>query len=166
MKAVLGSLVAITFVLISPTAEAGVKVGDRAPEFVNVKTPTGHRIRLRKYRKKIVVLTFGASWCKPCRHELPAYSKIAGKFPQVQFIAVNIDKNKSKGKKFLKRYVRSRHIKRGLDPSSSTVALYEPPTMPSTYIIGKMGVVRYQHRGFRSGDQYKVAKKLRSMLHK
>lgn len=166
VKAVLVSLVAATFLLVAPDANAGAKVGDRAPEFVNVKTPAGRRIKLRKFRKKIVVLTFGASWCKPCKRELPAYSKIASRFPQVKFIAVNIDKNKAKGKRFLQRYVRNRRIRTGLDPAGSTVQLYEPPTMPSTYIIGKYGVIRDRHRGYRSGDEKTLAKKLRKMLKK
>ena len=162
VKTALAGIVAATFVL-APTAEAGVTEGDRAPEFVSVKDMRGRRLTLRSYRGKVVVLTFGASWCKPCKRELPALSRIAGKFPHVQFIAINIDKNASKGRAFINRYVRSKRIRSGLDPASSTVQLYEPPTMPSIYVIGKYGVIRHRHRGYRDGDENKLAAKLRSM---
>lgn len=164
VKLSLAAVIAATFVFVAPAAEAGVNEGERAPEFVSVKDLRGRRVTLRSYRGKVVVLTFGASWCKPCKHELPALSRIAGKFPQVQFIAINIDKNANKGRTFIKRYVRSPRIRSGLDTASSTVQLYEPPTMPSTYIIGKYGVVRHRHRGYREGDENKLAAKLRSLL--
>jgi len=166
VKAVCLGLMAATLLLVTPDAYAGAGVGDRAPEFVAVKTMTGRRMKLKKFRKKIVVLTFGASWCKPCKKELPAISKLAKKFPRVKFIAINIDKNKAKGKKFIRKYVRSRKVRTGLDPNGSTVQLYEPPAMPSTYIIGKYGIIRHRHRGYRSGDENSLAKKLRKMLSK
>ncbi len=166
VKTLLVGLVAATFVLASPQAFAGAKKGQRAPEFVAVKDMKGRRIKLRSYRRKIVVLTFGASWCKPCKKELPAISKLANKFPKVKFIAVNIDKSKAKGKAFMRKYVRSRRVRRGLDPNSSTVELFEPPAMPTTYIIGKFGIIRERHKGYRSGDEKSLARKLRKLLAK
>ena len=166
LKAVFVALIGATFLLLAPDAQAGVGVGDRAPEFVAVKNMRGRRMKLRKFRKNIVVLTFGASWCKPCKKELPAISKLADQFRRVRFIAINIDKNSAKGRAFVRKYVRSKRVRTGLDPNGSTVTLYEPPTMPSTYIIGKYGIIRHRHRGYRSGDEKQLAKKLRNMLRK
>ncbi|MCP4445781.1 MAG: TlpA family protein disulfide reductase [Myxococcales bacterium] len=126
--------------------------GDRAAEFVSVKNGEGKKISIKSFKKKVVVLTFGASWCKPCRKELPAYEKLAKKYDKkkVIFIAVNIDSKVSKGKAFMKKSGVSTML--GVyDPKSSTVESYDPPTMPSTFVI-KKGIVKHVHAGFRKGD--------------
>lgn len=136
----------------SSTAEAKVRKGDRAVDFVAVKDGSGKRVSLKSYKNQVVVLTFGASWCKPCSKELPAYEKLAKTYDKkkVVFIAVNIDSNVSKGKAFMKKAGVKAML--GLyDPKSSTVESYDPPTMPSTFVI-KKGVVKHVHAGFRQGD--------------
>ncbi len=133
-------------------AEAKVRKGDRAAEFVAVKDGAGKKVLLKSFKKQLVVLTFGASWCKPCSKELPAYEKLAKTYDKkkVIFIAVNIDSKVSKGKAFMKKAGVSTML--GLyDPKSSSVESYDPPTMPSTFVI-KKGVVKHVHAGFRNGD--------------
>ncbi len=140
------------------TAEAKVRKGDRAADFVSVKDAAGKKIALKSYKNQVVVLTFGASWCKPCGKELPAYEKLAKKYDKkkVIFIAVNIDSKVSKGKAFMKKAGVSSML--GLyDPKSSTVESYDPPTMPSTFVI-KKGIVKHVHAGYRSGDAAKIKK--------
>jgi peroxiredoxin len=140
------------------TADAKVRKGDRAADFVAVKNAKGKSVSLKSYKDRVVVLTFGASWCKPCGKELPAYEKLAKSYDakKVTFIAVNIDSKIAKGKAFMKKAGVSKML--GLyDPKSSTVESYDPPTMPSTFVI-KKGIVRYVHAGFRSGDQNKLKK--------
>jgi len=141
---------------IGRTAEAKVRKGDRAAEFVSIKNAKGKKIALKNYKDRLVVLTFGASWCKPCGKELPAYEKLAKTYDakKVVFIAVNIDSKVDKGKAFMKKSGVSRMI--GVfDPKSSTVESYDPPTMPSTFII-KKGIVKEVHAGFHGGDEKKI----------
>ncbi len=140
------------------SAEAKVRKGDRAAEFVSVKDGAGKRASLKKYKDQVVVLTFGASWCKPCGKELPAYEKLAKSYDskKVVFLAVNIDTKTSKGKAFMKKAGLSTVV--GLyDPKASTVESYDPPTMPSTFVI-KKGIVRHVHAGYRKGDVAKLKK--------
>ncbi len=140
------------------SAEAKVRKGDRASSFVAVKDAQGKPVKLKSYRDRIVVLTFGASWCKPCSKELPAFEKLAKKYDskKVVFIAVNVDSNSKKGRAFMKKAgVKTMHA--AYDPKSSTVASYDPPTMPTTFII-KRGIVKHVHPGYRSGDVSKIEK--------
>ncbi len=148
----------------SNEAEAKVRKGDRASKFVSVKDAAGKTFKLKKYKDRIVVLTFGASWCKPCKKELPAFEKLAKKYDKkkVIFVAVNIDSNLSKGKAFAKK-AGLKQVVAVFDPKSSTVESFEPPTMPSTFII-KRGIVKHVHAGYRDGDIGKLAKLINKEL--
>ncbi|MCP4449230.1 MAG: TlpA family protein disulfide reductase [Myxococcales bacterium] len=134
------------------SANAKVRKGDRAAEFVSVKDAAGKKVSIKSFKNQVVVLTFGASWCKPCSKELPAYEQLAKKYDKkkVIFIAINIDSKLSKGKAFMKTSGVSSMLSL-YDPKSSTVETYDPPTMPSTFVI-KKGIVKHVHAGFRKGD--------------
>jgi thiol-disulfide isomerase/thioredoxin len=149
------------------SAVADVNVGDRAPELVQAKDGRGKRVKLKAYRGKLVVLTFGASWCKPCKKELPAWDKLARKYKgqNVTFLAVNIDKELAKGRAFMKE-ARLGAMQAAYEPDSATVESYEPPTMPTTYVIDGRGIVRFRHAGYRAGDEKALAAKLDALLAK
>lgn len=146
-------------------AAADVNVGDRAPELVQAKDGRGKRVRLKGYQGKLVVLTFGASWCKPCKKELAAWDKLARKYKGVVFLAVNIDKELAKGQDFIKE-ARLGAMHAAYEPDGATVESYEPPTMPTTYVIDGRGVVRYRHEGYRAGDEKELGAKLDALLAK
>lgn len=158
------ALAALLALFVSTTASAGVEPGDRAAEFVNAKDGRGKRVKLRSYRKKVVVLTFGASWCKPCKKELPAWEALARKYKgKVAFVAFNIDKDLDKGKTFIKE-AGLRTMRAVFEPESATVESYDPPTMPTTYVIDQRGIVRFRHAGYRAGDEKKLSKELDKLL--
>lgn len=146
-------------------AAADVNVGDRAPELVQAKDGRGKRVKLKGYQGKLVVLTFGASWCKPCKKELAAWDKLARKYKGVVFLAVNIDKELAKGQGFIKE-ARLGAMQAAYEPDGATVESYEPPTMPTTYVIDGRGVVRYRHEGYRAGDEKELSAKLDALLAK
>src|ERR1041385_4024681 len=105
---IVAAVAAAALSLAAPTAGpavAGVKKGDRAAEFVQVLDAAGKPVSLRSLVDSIVVVTFGASWCGPCKKELPALEKLAQRYQQrrarVVFLAVNVDSDLGKGKKFI-----------------------------------------------------------------
>jgi cytochrome c biogenesis protein CcmG, thiol:disulfide interchange protein DsbE len=140
-------------------AFAGIKQGDRAAEFVQVVDASGKAMSLKRFKDQVVVVTFGASWCEPCKKELPAYEKLAQKYQKrgaaVVFIAVNIDTESAKAKKFMSQ-ARLRAVRAAYDRQKSTVESYDPPKMPSTFVI-KRGIVKHVHAGYQSGDENKLA---------
>jgi thiol-disulfide isomerase/thioredoxin len=158
-----GALVVALGAFASP-AEAKVRKGDRAASFVSVKNAAGKAVKIKSYKDRVVVLTFGASWCKPCKKELPAFEKLSKKYDKknVIFLAVNIDSNLSKGKAFMKK-AGIKNVMALYDPKSSTVESYEPPTMPSTFVI-KKGIVKHVHAGYRNGDIAKLDKAIKKEL--
>ncbi len=138
------------------TARAEVKEGDRAADLSGAKDAHGHKVSLKSHRGKWMVVTFGASWCKPCGKELPAYERLARHMKDVVFLAVNIDSDVSKGKAFVKRSgLKAMHA--AFDPSGAAAQKYEPPTMPLTYVIDPKGIVRKRNAGFHEGDDKALA---------
>lgn len=139
-------------------AEAKVRKGDRAASFVSVTDAAGKKVKLSSYKDRVVVLTFGASWCKPCKKELPAFETLAQDYDEkkVIFLAVNIDTDINKGKAFVKQ-AGLKKVHALFDPKSSTVESFDPPTMPTTFVI-KKGIVKAVHSGYRPGDVNKLKK--------
>jgi thiol-disulfide isomerase/thioredoxin len=149
-----------------PPASAGVGQGDRAPEFVQVVDAQGRRASLRRDRNQVIVLTFGASWCPPCKRELPALDKLARDYARakagVVFLAVNIDTDRSKGQRFFSQ-LKIRTVERLFDPRKSTVELYDPPKMPSVFII-RDGIIRHVHGGYVPGDEKHLKTQIDALL--
>lgn len=151
---------ALAALTIAPgDARAEVRKGDRAADFVHAVDAAGKRVSLRSFADRVVVMTFGASWCEPCKRELPAMEKLARTYQQrraaVVFLAVNIDNEPAKGKKFMQQ-AGLRAVHAIFDSSKSTVESYDPPKMPSTFVI-RGGVVRHVHAGFSPGDESALA---------
>lgn len=161
--AIVGAFVLTSAIFVVPHARAEVREGDRAAELVAVKDAKGQRIKLKSYRGKVVVITFGASWCKPCKKELPAWDKVAKEYKSkgVVFLAINIDQDLAKGKTFIDE-AKLKAVRAGYEPSGTTAESYEPPTMPTTFVVDGRGLVRHVHEGYRAGDE----KTLRAWLDK
>lgn len=157
MRALLASLVLVA--LAAGPARAGVKKGDRAAELVGVVDGAGKKISLRKFQDQVVVMTFGASWCEPCKKELPAFEKLATRYykshAKVVFLAVNIDNEGDKGAKFMAR-AGLKCVRALFDKQKTAVESYDPPKMPSTFVI-RRGIVKHVHAGFAAGDEAKLA---------
>jgi thiol-disulfide isomerase/thioredoxin len=159
--------IALALVCLSATvAAAEVKAGQRAPELDGAKLENGKAFKLKGYRGGWVVLTFGGSWCKPCKKELPAWDKLAAKWAgKVTFVAVNLDNDKAKGKKFMDGLKLKKMI-RVYAPEESTPAadVYSPPKQPSSYVIDPKGIVRELHQGYEGGDDTKMDRLLQSLV--
>ena len=161
------ALAAALVLSASSPALAEAKRGDRASEFINVKTADGKKLKLKSLRGKWVVVTFGASWCEPCEKELPAWEKLAKKYKDkgVVFIAVNIDTDKAEGIKFIKKAKLSA-MRAVYEPEGSTVESYDPSKMPTTFIIGPKGIIRHVHHEYHPGDDKKLSKALDDLMKK
>ena len=148
----------LAVVSLAPAVHAGVRVGDRAAKLTGAKDGKGKQIDLRRYRKDLVLITFGASWCKPCKRELPKLQSLAKKYhgKGVTVIAVNIDKKTSKGRKFMNDLALPNIVK-AYDSAGASVESYDPPKMPSIYFVAS-GIVRAVHAGYERGDYHKWIK--------
>ncbi len=140
-------LVLITFVSTGICQE---KEGSTAPDFYG-KTTNGKEIKLSDYLGKVVLLDFWASWCPPCREEMPALIKFYGsrKDPKFELIAVNIDNKKDNMDIFLDKLFPEPAFPIVLDNDQKIPALFNIEAMPTTIFIDKKGKIRFRHDGFK-----------------
>ena len=159
--------VVLALLALAGTAYADdLKVGDRVAELENATDANGHAFKVKSI-KGWRVLTFGASWCKPCAKELPAWDKIAPDYTgKVTFVAVDLDKSADDGKAFHKKLKLSHMQRAYLDPDSASAAKYGSDHMPTTVLADPAGVIRYIRGGFEKGDVDGEVKKMKEQLAK
>ncbi|MCS6912830.1 MAG: TlpA disulfide reductase family protein [Myxococcales bacterium] len=140
-----GVLLAVLLLGVVP-AWAGQQRGRPAADFV-LPDGAGQTVRLSSLRGTVVVIDFWASWCEPCMRELPELDRLQKEFAgKVVVLPVSIDKERSEA------LATARRLRLGLrvllDTDGRVVALYDPPRMPTSYVVDRQGVVRYMHEGF------------------
>lgn len=108
------------------------------PDF-SLTTPDGKKIALRDFRGKVVFLNFWASWCVPCREEMPAMEKLYQEFKDKGFVvlAVSVKDRKQDAIDFVKELKISYPI--ALDPQGDVGNLYGAWGLPTSYLIGPKG---------------------------
>ena len=126
--------------------------GAKAPDFKAPSLDGGKSLSLATYRGKVVYLDFWASWCPPCLTSLPLLEELRKQFPsdQFQILAVNVDQDVEKARKFLERT--GVGYPSATDPKGRLPGVFGIETMPTSFLIDRGGVIRYVHHGFRKGD--------------
>lgn len=124
-----------------------------APDFQGM-TINGKEIKLSDYKGKVVLLDFWASWCVPCRDEMPRLVKFYNSHykSDFQLIAVNIDNKSANMQKFLDKLFPQPDFPIVQDDTQKIPALFNIEAMPTTIFIDKKGNIRYRHDGFK--DSY------------
>ncbi|EWH05592.1 thiol:disulfide interchange protein DsbE [Pseudoalteromonas lipolytica SCSIO 04301] len=103
---------------------------------------------LSQNKGKVVLLDFWASWCSPCRRSFPWLIEMQNTYREqgLTVIAVNIDVERADAEKFLTDFAVNFNII--YDPDAVIGRQYQLKGMPSSFLIDKEGIVRYQHTGF------------------
>lgn len=132
---------AATPVASSTDVPEGVKVGQRAPDFA-LPSLDGNQIHLSDLRGKVVLLNFWASWCPPCREEMPALNDLYQKRRDQGFVvlAVNSGEDPNTAQAFVKKGGYTFPVV--LDRNSDVGFTYQAVAPPTSYLIDAQGIVR------------------------
>ena len=125
----------------------GLAVGNVAPDF-ELNTVDGKSLSLSDLRGKKVILNFWATWCPPCRDEMPEMQKFYEEHHKnVEIVAVNLTSQDSinKIKPFIQEYGLTFPIV--LDENGEVLKLYEIEPIPTSYIIDSKGIIRHKFIG-------------------
>ena len=161
MKNVLVGLLFSGFVATS-LASSGL-AGQTAPDFA-LKSAGGDNLRLSEYRGDVVMVNFWATWCGPCRQEMPLLDELYSRYGRVGFslLGVNIDDDQSKAMNMVSELGVSFPVL--FDSRKEVSRLYEVEAMPVTVLIDREGTVRYVHLGYKPGYEDKYLDQIRSLL--
>jgi thiol-disulfide isomerase/thioredoxin len=144
---------------------SGGGVGDPIPDLTVQEFWGKEAIRLSDLRGKVVLLDIWASWCAPCKDEMPALDEIAGRLrgKGVEIIAVSIDEERPAAEEFLKRTRKRWALTVAHDPRGAIPEVLQPPKMPTSYVIDGKGILRHVNAGFERGDAARIEAQLREL---
>ena len=134
-----------------------------APEF-SLPDAQGNTVALGDYEGQVVLINFWASWCGPCREEMPLLEALHQRYEPLGFtmLGVNVEEDSALADKFLKSTSVSFPIL--YDRNNEVSKLYEVIAMPSTVILDKQGTLRYVHHGYEPGYENDYQDQIRTLL--
>jgi thiol-disulfide isomerase/thioredoxin len=174
-------IAALLIILLVPDAKAGImsglmKIGLFKPDvhqqstrsFVNsnvrFKDGDGKVLELSELKGKVVLINFWATWCPPCRAEMPSLNNLYKQFENnadAIFITVDADHNYQKAKKFLDR----RKYKLPLYTVASELpAELFSGKLPTTIVLDKQGKLAFRHEGMADYSDKKFVSFLNGLL--
>ena len=159
-KALLG--IGLSIIAASGLAVADM-TGREAPDFA-LKSSTGENLRLSEYRGEVVMVNFWATWCGPCRQEMPLLEELFSRYERVGFtlLGVNIDDDPRRAMQMARELGVTFPVV--FDDRKEVSKLYDVNAMPVTVLVDKEGRVRHVHHGYKPGYEEKYLTQVRSLL--
>jgi peroxiredoxin len=157
------ALTALSAVATLTAAAATLQTGAAAPAF-QLNSNTGKPLALADFRGQIVLLNFWASWCGPCRQEMPILEQLNRQYhgKGVTLLGINVEPDSAAAVSWLKATPVTFPIL--FDTDSKVSSLYEVAGMPNTVIIDRKGQVRYIHRGYSAGAENDYLNQIRALI--
>jgi peroxiredoxin len=148
--------------LAGTAATAAIGPGP-APDFT-LKAMDGRNLRLQEQRGQVVMVNFWATWCGPCKQEMPHLNALYQKYKDSGFVllGVNIDDDPRKAAAMAASYGLKFPVL--FDADKKVTRTYDLGSMPSTVLIDRNGVVRHIHRGYRDGLEATYDAQARALL--
>ncbi len=137
-------------------------VGDKAKPFT-LKTPAGKDLSLARYRKRVVLLNFWGTWCKPCLKELPEFDRLYRRYRKhgLTLIAVATDEDADKVQAFVKQRKLAAKVAIG---GQDLADAYGSPKFPFSFVIDQQGSITAAYRGYEPGCLGKLEQDIRTQL--
>ncbi|GAA0764416.1 TlpA family protein disulfide reductase [Ideonella azotifigens] len=154
---------ALCLLLLAGLAQATPTPNAPAPDFT-LRTAEGRNLRLQEQRGQVVMLNFWATWCGPCREEMPQLGKLYERYQGAgfQLLGVNVDEDPAAAAALAQKLGVKFPVL--LDSAKQVSKLYELNSMPSTVLIDRDGKVRFLHRGYRAGVEQTYDQQIRTLL--
>jgi thiol-disulfide isomerase/thioredoxin len=161
-KFIKGLALAAVFAL--PAFAASTSSGP-APAF-QLSGRGGKAIDLSQFKGQVVMINFWATWCKPCRDEMPLLEDIYKKYKPMGFtlVGVNVEPDAKDAEAWLGKLSKPVTFPVAFDTDSKVSKMYKVAVMPSTVFVDRKGNIRVMHKGYKAGDENAYLTQIRSML--
>lgn len=156
-------LILIALLLATAPFASAVNSNGPAANFT-LKSADGENIRLSEHRGEVVLLNFWASWCGPCRQEMPHLEAMHRKYTELGFtvFGVNVEQDREMADRILIDIPVTFPIL--FDDDNVVSELYGVDAMPTTLLIDRNGEIRYLHRGYKAGYEEAYEQQVRELL--
>ncbi|NOY61728.1 MAG: TlpA family protein disulfide reductase [Gammaproteobacteria bacterium] len=150
-----------TLLFVAPTYAQDI--AGPAPDF-SLKSRSGDNLKLSEFRGEVVMLNFWASWCGPCRQEMPLLEALYKRYQPMGFtlLGVNVEENPEAALAMLEDIPVSFPIL--FDNENRVSELYDLITMPTTVLIDRDGNKRYLHRSFVPGMEKDYERQIKTLI--
>jgi peroxiredoxin len=124
----------------------------------------GGNLSLAELKGQVVMINFWATWCGPCRQEMPLLEQIQARYEPLGFtlVGINVEPDSAAAEEWLAKAPVTFPIL--FDRENRVAESFGVEGMPSSVFIDRAGKVRYVHRGYRPGDEAKYADMVRSLV--
>ena len=155
--------IALIAVTVAASSLYAATISETAPAFA-LKSRHGDTVALEGLRGQVVMINFWATWCGPCRQEMPHLEALYERYQNLGFtlLGVNVEQDPKGADKWLAETPVSFPIL--FDPENGVSKLYDVVAMPSTVIVDRNGKVRYVHNGYKPGYEDEYQTQVRTLL--
>ena len=146
-----------------PFLASAAEVGKSAPDFT-LKSLDGPNLKLSEMAGNVVLINFWASWCGPCREEMPLLNALHNKYEPLGFtvLGVNVEEDINGARGFLQDFPVDFPVL--LDSANAVSKQYKVIAMPTTVMVDRDGNMRYLHQGYKTGDEAKYRQMVKKLV--
>jgi len=140
-------------------------IGKPAPSFSMNSANGKGKVELIGLKGKVVLVDFWATWCGPCKESFPKLQELYTKYQAQGLEVVGLSEDdENQGIAEFGQAHGSVKFPIGWDSGKSIAGQYKPPTMPTSFIIDKNGIIRFAHVGYHDNDQAEIEKELTTLM--
>jgi thiol-disulfide isomerase/thioredoxin len=149
---------------IAPATAAELKPWTAgATPALTLRDPSGREHRLADYRGKVVLVNWWATWCEPCRAEMPSFDRLQKRMDgRLVVLAVNYGEGEARINDFLAKYPAALTVL--MDRDGSVAKAWKARVLPTTFVVDPAGKVRYVAVGEIDADAPAFEQTLRKLL--
>ncbi len=156
-------LLLLAFFLVGENFSLAAEISGPAADFT-LKSRTGKNIKLSELRGQVVMINFWASWCGPCRQEMPLLEQIYQRYQPLGFtlLGVNVDEDRQAAQALLKEIPVTFPVL--FDSDNVVSEAYGLEAMPSTIMVDRDGQMRFVHIGYQPGFEDDYERQIKALM--
>ena len=156
-------LVILCSVILASVAATAATTSGPAPDF-HLQARDGTQISLADLKGQVVMINFWATWCGPCRQEMPQLEALYQRYSSLGFslLGVNVEDDPKGAEAWLEETPVSFPIL--FDSDNRVTKLYDVVAMPSTVLVDRSGNMRYLHHGYKPGYENDYQNQIRELI--
>ena len=145
-----------------PIIEATQRI--TAPDF-ELEDTEGELVVLSELKGKVVVIVFWATWCEPCKQEIPFLSKMIGIYKEQGLEVLTISTDNAQTQSRVEHYARKWDTRTMIDTDGEVKSLLNPRGFaPYTLAIDRQGMIAFNYQGYQAGDEIMIENVVKTLL--